>query len=402
MTNLSATSIGCFKACPMRYYFRYELGLVPDEDTDSQRVGTNYHRIHEIADMEPGGVCECMHKIGSGPAIITGKTVSLDIESANPNCPLCGGSGELPDNIMDAVIAHLNRAYETMPISKTIEEWETERITLLYSLVGYQWYYNEDDAYYEVEQAEQKFDIPLRSPTTGRKLQARLRGKIDRVFSAGNNRFVHEYKSTSKNIDPDSTYWNHLTLDTQTRLYTYAAKELGLGMCGVLYDVWSKPKSRPKKLTQGDSKKFVADGMYCGEKFEVTYPLQCVSIEDSGVWINDTQAEVIPGAKPGTFAIRETPEMYGARLLQDITQRPEFYFARREIAHTANDIEKFERQLYNIYKGIKNMSRTDGWWEDENACQNTFTCSYINFCYNHIDIQPGDIPEGFRCIYDKN
>ena len=387
MTNLSATSIGCFKACPMRYYFRYELGLVPDEDTDSQRVGTNYHRIHEIADMKPGGVCEC--------APLTAMP--------NPGCPLCEGTGRFPDDPMDAVIRHLNEAYATMPISKTIEEWETERITLLYSLVGYQWYYNEDDAYYEVEQAEQKFDIPLRSPTTGRKLQARLRGKIDRVFSAGNNRFVHEYKSTSKNIDPDSTYWNHLTLDTQTRLYTYAAKELGLGMCGVLYDVWSKPKSRPKKLTQGDSKKFVADGMYCGEEFNV----KVGDGEKLGdyvvvIVVNGKPAEVTPGAKEGTFAIRETPEMYGARLLQDITQRPEFYFARREIAHTANDIEKFERQLYNIYKGIKNMSRTDGWWEDENACQNTFTCSYINFCYNHIDIQPGDIPEGFRCIYDKN
>ena len=393
--SLSATSIGCYKRCPMDYYYRYVLGIVPIEDTDALRIGSNYHRIHEIADMKPGGVCECDEvNLAAG-----------DPSSPNPNCPLCEGTGRFPDDPMDAVIRHLNEAYATMPISKTIEEWETERITLLYSLVGYQWYYNEDDAYYEVEQAEQKFDIPLRSPTTGRKLQARLRGKIDRVFSAGNNRFVHEYKSTSKNIDPDSTYWNHLTLDTQTRLYTYAAKELGLGMCGVLYDVWSKPKSRPKKLTQGDSKKFVADGMYCGEKFEVEYKGGIGYVDENDMdtlWINGKFTQVEPGAKPGTFAIRETPEMYGARLLQDITQRPEFYFARREIAHTANDIEKFERQLYNIYKGIKNMSRTDGWWEDENACQNTFTCSYINFCYNHIDIQPGDIPEGFRCIYDKN
>ncbi len=374
--SLSATSIGCYKACPKRYYHRYVLGLVPDEDTDSQRVGMNYHRIHEIADMKPGRICECFN--GQIP---------------NPNCPLCSGTGVFPDDPMDAVIAHLNQAYATPPISKTIEEWETERITLLYSLVGYQWYYN--DAEYEVEQLEQKFDLPLRSPITGHKLRARLRGKIDRVFSAGNNRFVHEYKSTSKNIDPDSTYWNHLTLDTQTRLYTYAAKELGLGMCGVLYDVWSKPKTRPKKLTQGDSKKFVADGMYCGEEFKV-------NVDDYEFpVVNGKPAEVIPGAKPGTFAIRETPEMYGARLLQDITQRPEFYFARREIAHTANDIEKFERQLYNIYKGIGNMTKTDGWWEDENACEATFKCSYLGFCYNHIDVGPDEVPDGFKRIGGK-
>ena len=383
--NLSATSISCFKCCPMRYYHRYILGLVPIEDTDALRIGSNYHRIHEIADMEPGGVCECVSSPVPGVGII---------KIANPNCPLCSGTGRFPDDPMDAVIAHLNQAYATPPISKTIEEWETERITLLYSLVGYQWYYN--DAEYKVEQLEQKFDLPLRSPITGNKLRANLRGKIDRVFSAGNNRFVHEYKSTSKSIDPDSTYWNHLTLDTQTRLYTYAAAQLGLGMCGVLYDVWSKPKTRPKKLTQGDSKKFVADGVYCEEKFEL-HPL-CTS-DNTGTWtVNGKPAELEPGAKPGTFAIRETPEMYGARLLQDITQRPEFYFARREIAHTANDIEKFERQLYNIYKGIGNMTKTDGWWEDENACEATFKCSYLGFCYNHIDVGPDEVPDGFRKI----
>ena len=393
--SLSATSIGCFKSCPKRYYHKYILGLVPIEDTDALRIGSNYHRIHEIADMEPGGVCECVQ---------TGMDEEFQsVLVVNPNCPLCSGTGRFPDDLMDAVIAHLNQQYATPPISKTIEEWETERITLLYSLVGYQWYYN--DAEYKVEQLEQKFDLPLRSPTTGRKLQAKLKGKIDRVFSAGNNRFVHEYKSTSKSIDPDSTYWNHLTLDTQTRLYTYAAKELGLGMCGVLYDVWAKPKTKPKKLTQGESKKFVADGMYCGEEFEVNGPGLITVVEGNStapqMEVNGKPTEVIPGAKPGTFAIRETPEMYGARLLQDITQRPEFYFARREIAHTANDIEKFERQLYNIYKGIRNMSNTDGWWEDENACEATFKCSYLGFCYNHIDVGLDEVPEGFRKIGGK-
>jgi ATP-dependent helicase/DNAse subunit B len=55
--SLSATSIGCFKQCPKRYFYRYILGLTPIEDTDALRVGTNYHRVQEIYDAEPGGVC---------------------------------------------------------------------------------------------------------------------------------------------------------------------------------------------------------------------------------------------------------------------------------------------------------------------------------------------------------
>ena len=331
--------------------------------------------------MEPGGVCGCVEGDYEGE------------EEANPNCPLCGGRGLFPDDPMDAVIAHLNQTYATPPLSKTIEEWETEKIILLYSLVGYQWWYQ--DTEYKTEQLEQKFEIPLLSPITGRKLQANIRGKIDRVFSAGSNRFVHEYKSTGKGIDPDSTYWNHLTLDTQTRLYTYAANQLGLGMCGVLYDVWSKPGIRPKKLTQAESKKFAADGEYCGEKFEVT------NTTEGGIAVNGKPAQVDPGAKEGTFAIRETPEMFGARLLQDITTRPEFYFARKEIVHHADDIKAFEWQLFNIYQSIKQMTAHKSFWRNEHECERTFKCSYIDWCYNAIKIEPGDCPENFRCTHDR-
>jgi hypothetical protein len=41
------------------------------------------------------------------------------------------------------------------------------------------------------------------------------------------------------------------------------------------------------------------------------------------------EVEIEPGKKG--FAIRETIAMYGARLLNDIYERPEFYYVRREI-----------------------------------------------------------------------
>jgi hypothetical protein len=391
MINLSATSIGCFKACPTRYYDRYVLGLVPVEDTDSQRVGTNYHRIHEIADMEPGGVCECQ-KAGYGDRY----------------CTLCEGTGRFPDDPMDAVIRHLNDAYKEPPINKTVEEWEVERIILLYSLIGYKWWYDEGPgpngyenlSTYKVERLEQKFDLPLKSPITGHPLRANLRGKIDRVFAAGNNRFVHEYKSTSKSIDPDSTYWGHLTLDTQTRLYTYAARELGLGMCGVLYDVWHKPTIKPKKLTQAESQRFSESGEYCGEKFEVEeIPGDAGTI--NALKVNGKTTEYEYGKKEGTFAIRETPEMFGARLLQDITTRPEFYFARREIVHTAQDIEAFQYELMNIYQSIRSMSKHNRFFKNEHQCEATFKCSYIDFCYNNINLGPDDVPDNFKKLGGK-
>lgn len=380
--KMSATSIGCFKACPKRYYFRYILGLAPIEDSDALRTGTHYHRIQEIYDAEPGGVCECGH-----PVIEEG-VPDLDVDS---NCVLCEGTGINSDDRIHAVVRHLNERYSVPPLSKTVEEWETEKITILYTLIGYRWWYEQQDEGYTVESLEQNFDIPLLSPTTEHKLQGRLRGKIDRVFACGANRFIHDYKSTSKSIDPDSTFWSHLRLDTQTRLYTYAANQMGLGMCGVLYDAWHKPGIKPKKLSQGDSKKFVESGEYCGEEFEV----KADSITTETIIVNDKIAELEPGKKPDTFAIRETPQMFGARLLDDIYNRPEFYFARKEIVHTAADIEAFKHQLANIYYTVREMSKTNRWWENEHECEATFKCPFIEFCYNNITLGSDEVPDNF-------
>ncbi len=375
--KMSATSIGCFKSCPKRYFFRYILGLSPIEDSDALRVGTNYHRVQEIYDAEPGGVCECV--------------IDHDNEQwPDGNCTLCEGTGVNPQDPMDAVIRHLNERYSVPPLSKTVEEWEVEKITILYTLIGYRWYYEQCDSVYEVESLEQSFDIPLLSPITGAKLQGRLRGKIDRVFSAGNNRFVHDYKSTSKAIDPDSSFWSHLTLDTQTRLYTYAAKQLGLGMCGVLYDAWHKPGIKPKKLSQGDSKKFVGDGMYCGEKFEVES-----ASGPADYTINGVSGSFELGKKEGTFAIRETPQMYGARLLQSIYEKPEFYFARKEVVHHSTSIEAFEWELFNVYHNIRSMTLHNRWTHHEHECEATFKCPFIEFCYNNIEIGPDECPDNF-------
>ena len=383
--KMSATSIGCFKSCPKRYFYRYILGLAPIEDTDALRIGTHYHRVQELYDAEPGGMCECVTIHGA----------DCDSVYGNSNCVLCEGTGVNPDDPMDAVIHHLNERYSTPPLFKTVEEWETEKITILYTLIGYRWWYKQQDQGYEVESLEQSFDIPLLSPSTGHKLKARLRGKIDRVFSCGpNNRFVHDYKSTSKAINPDSTFWSHLTLDTQTRLYTYAAAQLGLGMCGVLYDAWHKPGIKPKKLSQSDSKAFVETGEYCREKFEVMR--RDADPGDPGEFmVNKSFTDAEPGKKSGTFAIRETPQMYGARLLQDITERPEFYFARRELVHHSTDIEAFPRELVSVYYTIRHMTRTNGWYGDESQCEATFKCPFLDLCYNHIELGPDECPENF-------
>ncbi len=380
---LSATWLDCFKACPYRCYLKYILKILPAKTADTLRIGTNWHRLLEIMGLVPESPCPDCHP-----------------GNVNPECVLCEGTGILPKKLMDAAIREINQAYAVVPDYKEQEEWEVERIILLYTLSAYEWYWAESN--YEVIFNEKQFKIPLVNPETGRALpNVKVVGKIDKMVQA-NNFFVMEHKSTSKAIDGDSNYWRRLRLNTQSNLYPLALKEylspedMATKFGGILYDVWHKPTIRPKKLTQSDSKKFLENGEYCGQKFEVgiTYA-DGISPAMTGVIVNNWGAIIEPGAKEGTFAVRETPEMYGARLLQDMTERPEFYFARREIPILEDDMRRFQHELNNIYQTARNMNKTDSWFHNDQNCEATYHCPYMAICYNNLPVGENTVPEGY-------
>ncbi len=393
--RISASLISCFKSCAYRCYVKYVLGIIPDTDTDALRVGTNYHRLLEIMGMKAETVCpECANK-----------------GQKNPDCPLCEGDDIMQGENMDMVIRQLNLSYKDVPVFKTREEWLTERAVLLYSIAGYNWRYTADD--YEVVAEEIKFSLPLRNPATGRALpNVTLDGKIDKIVRSPEGLlYVDEHKSTGSSVDSDSTLWSHLNLDTQTTLYPYAARILQKNgdleiygikptdplISGVRYDVWHKPGIKPKKLTQGDSKAFVETGEYMGDKYEIVIDYaDGASPPMTGITINGEKAEVEPGKKEGTFQIRETPDMFGARLLVDIGERPDFYFACKELARTDADFKRFEKQIYGIYKSLKFITALDAFWQDETQCEATFKCPYIPYCYNNVQPDPAKLPEGFK------
>lgn len=359
---LSASALKCFKACTLRYLGQYELGIRKIVDSDALRIGTHWHEILEIADD------------------------------------------------MDKVVELLNERYSTVPDYLDKETLEIERIKLLYSLTGYNWYYQ--NTVEKVLATEVEFEMTVINPDTGRAMPGvKIKGKIDKFVETPAGIFITEHKSTSDPVDPDSRLWKKLQLDTQTNMYVYVARRLctegklvkygikpGDNIAGVYYDVWHKPTISPKKLTQGDSKKFVETGEYCDQTFTVD-PGDL--LDGLKITINGVVIDMEPGAKEGTFAIRETPEMYGARLLKDIVDRPEFYFNRKELTKTEPQIKRFEIELYNIWQNIKTLRKSNGWYGDESQCEATFTCDFIGNCYNNIPISLETMPEGMECIYNK-
>ena len=371
--HVSATSTTAFKACPTRYRLGYVEGLRLAVDPAAPRMGTCWHGGLEI--------------------LSTGGGVEAAVEAA---CKI----------------------YETTPDWADPTDWAVEREIVANALAAYHWLYGTGSEY-ETVATELQFELPLVNPETGHPTPNFVRvGKIDRIVRhKGTGRLmIQEYKSTSKSIDSGSTYWDRLRKDTQSKFYITAARDLGTAyldgqgqsLSGLLHDVFHKPTIKPSKLTQGETAEFIKTGDYCGQKFVATCSFDETNGDHrcSGCTVDGQEAQVELGADPkpkkdGTcaprpFAIRETPGMYGARLLQDMTQRPEFYFARREIAFTDAELEDFRYQVWALQKTIAEMTNSGHWYENEQQCEATFKCAYCPICYQNVDVFHGATPPGFK------
>jgi hypothetical protein len=398
--HISASSIQSLKACPQRFRLNYREGLRPDKDTDSQRMGTNWHSMHE----------EYANAYAISRAL-------FDKETGTPL-----SDQERKDFALTAVVEHLNARYEKMPNTKTAIEWALERTILLTSFVGYIWRWSEDPI--EVLASEVAFDLPVHMPRTGLPLpitEALRVGKIDHVIKWNGMVGNMERKSTTRSIEADSDYWDKAKKDTQVSMYALAfrdmaerddsptyfnkAKHDGVRFGNTLYDVWHKPTIKPKELSQKDTAALIETKTYFGQEFEVeTFPL---GADEAGnivvpprMTVDGEPCDIEMGKKG--FSIRETVGMYAARLLSDIYERPDFYYARREIARTDQEIRKFRGEVYNIYQMMKTFSKSGHWFENESQCRATFPCPFIPVCYG-----PGadavcdgkTTPQGFKRIF---
>ncbi len=382
--RLSATAISCFKQCPYKYYLKYIKGIKRAEEPDHFRYGTNWHKIMEVISLTPGSECSCVQHEEVAHFIKLG-------------CPICDGTGLVPDDIMVAVTRVIDTAYSRVPASMDPEDWAVERAKLLYAAAGYQWYYQNEPL--KATHTEVKFRTPIPGRTGRMVPNLLIDGVIDKVVKHAGNMVV-EHKTTSSSVASDSKYWGKLTMDTQTTLYTFTLRllrdraELNLegDISGFYYDVFHKPGIKPKFLSIADSKKFVENAEYCGGKFEVL--LEYADGNDPpiiGMKVGETTAIIEATAKPGQFKIKETPDMYGHRLLADIVERPEYYFARRELAKTDAELDRFHEELLSVFTSMRTMYNTDSWYHCEEQCEATYNCDFINICYNGID-PDGELP----------
>ncbi len=349
MRYQSATCIADFKRCPMLFFLRHVRRLAPIETPEDLRQGITWHKCLEILKSKP-------------PQDATAS---------------------------EALLVYMNEAYAERPPYIDPVKWETERTMLLYGAIAWDWHWQDDQC--ETLAREVPFERNV-TTTHGR------RGIIDRIIRRGNSILINEYKSTAQSIDTGDPYWDRLRRDTQVTLYIlearYVQRKGKLGpnvpktplISGVLYDVFHKPLIKPKKLSQADTKKFIATGKYCDDEFVV--------VDTDPPTINGVIPEVIPGAKEGTYAIRETGEMFAARLLVDLRNSPEKYFARREVARTDAELEAADKEYFKLARIMDFMEQRKLWYKIPTQCDSFGRCAFCPICDYDLDVTK-EIPDGF-------
>jgi len=172
-------------------------------------------------------------------------------------------------------------------------------------------------------------------------------GKIDGLAVLHDGRLaLMEHKTCGADIGPDSDYWLRLRANQQVMQYVLAARALGWDVALVLYDVTRKPSIRVKQ--------------------------------------------------------NETVEQYAARLAADCQERPDFYFARREVPILEQDLEEFTAQRYELSKLILSLRqaerrvriRQQAWPRNvsEFGCR---MCEFAGFCLQGVAVDNNTPPAGF-------
>jgi len=191
---------------------------------------------------------------------------------------------------------------------------------------------------------------------------------------------VLEHKTTGDSLDPTGDYWRRLRIDHQITLYLMAARALGYEVETVLYDVTRKPGIAPKQVPVLDEqgRKIVLDA------------------DGNRVFKRDGQPYQSGNATKGwrVQTRTETPDEFAARYRRDMGERPDWYFARREIARTSAEIAEFEYELWQTQQLIRGCQRHGRWFRNTHACLHPYRCPYRDICFGDVDLERGD-PDGF-------
>jgi hypothetical protein len=325
------------KRCARENFYRYELQLRPAAKKAYLRFGSAFHKGREL--------------------IRKGVPVETAIQEATGD--YAGATGE-----------------------DSYDKW-----TITALLTGWAWHWQEPVPNQAIC-TERAWEMPLINPESGMASRTwKLAGKIDGVDRLSDGRIaVCECKTAGEDIGEGSNYRLRLRADQQIGMYVMAARrDVDKDVAAVSYDVIRKPTIRPSQVPTLDEN---------GEKI--------VKIDATGERaVNKNGKFRQTGGEGMTLLSRiETPEEFATRLLEDITQRPEFYYQRWEIPVIQDELDELRWEMWQQAADLRAAQLNNRWFK--NVGRNCDHCDYAQICLQHQVVDPANPPSGFEIVTDVN
>jgi hypothetical protein len=196
---------------------------------------------------------------------------------------------------------------------------------------------------------EAEFFCPLRNPDSGQVSRVwMLGGKLDVVVRKLSGALaLMEHKTSSEDISQGSMYWRRRRMDGQVSIYFAGARALGYDVEECIFDVIGKPPLRPLKATPPEARRFTKDGRLDARQ----------RLED------------------------ETPEQYGARCAEWITENEHKCFVREPIVRLERELLENERDLWQEAKTMRDAEISGRNPRNVDACDlYRKTCEFFEVC----------------------
>ena len=214
-----------------------------------------------------------------------------------------------------------------------------------------------------------------------------LSGHIDGITPTGE---VVEYKTTSDSVEPDSDYWARLGFNLQVLLYSMAINH---DAHAAHYFVMRKPSIKPKQvpILDADGKKVVLD-----------------KITGKRVYNKNGTPRLTGGDGMEVQMRIETADEYADRLYHDVLDRPDFYFAEKEVLISQGkmqealaDVTSIIREVQMFRRNAKKLQRRQDGWRRACSEMNCAHCPYRVLCLDTDYSTEDGVPDGFRLRNEK-
>lgn len=394
---ISHSEIQCHQRCPREHHYRYRL------------------RRRPVVEEAP---------------LIFGKIVDGCLQAWWGAGPLHG---------KDIMLAHLDELVieERTRVAKggrpRFDDFDVVKARAL--LIGYDARWANEP--YEVLRVQPMFKTAIINPETGRPSNTfELGGKLDVLVRdiRTNEIAIVETKTTSDDIAPTSAYWHTVSAtDPQVSTYYKGARvileeaKIKGEVARCVYDVIRKPTIKPYKATPPESRKYTEAKKKKCPQCKLKKPL-CAAPHvfevknGEHILLRDLVDEPIPGSAFFHEDTREifkvtcldgeiltdpggklyanmrdrdetAPEFY-VRLLKDILERPDFYYARGDVVRLEQDEVEHSHDLWHTARIMREMELAKRAPRHLGQCKRFGRfCNYFPVCSHLVSIESFPIAE---------